>query len=266
MRIITWNMGCAFGWKYRSAHADAWRTVEDLNPDVALLQETGTLPDWVDRSRIIAVARNPGGAFHTVVYVRHGRGVQIPPVAGLAAMLGGQVVLAEIAEVAGSPIVVGSVHTRTGPPAEPELGMFAALSVEERTQLALPEDSGSWNATIIQSAIAAATSSGRFVIGGDFNLAWRFDEVDSGLPRHWAAAQFRAMRDAGWRRPHLKFHAGEERTFFRGSRELFQLDHFFTDQMTYDAATRCEVIRLDELGRLSDHAPLLLEIDGGAVA
>ncbi len=177
-------------------------------------------------------------------------------------MLGGQAVIANVESHSGSTTVVASVHARTGPPKDPELAMFNALSGEVRSELRLPNDAGSWNAAIILAVVARAAARTPFIAGGDFNLAWRFDETASGRPDpYWASAQFKAIRERGWRRPHLKFHAGEERTLFRGPNEIYQLDHFFTDAETYRASTRCDVVSMDDLGGLSDHAPLLLEIE-----
>lgn len=259
-------MGCAFGNEYRQSHDEAWRRVEQLDPDVALLQECGVIPEWVDPSRIASRPRNEGGRFHTIVYARRGTIQALNPDPILAPMLAGQAVMAEVNLDGASPILFASVHARTGSPEGVDRSHFDALADDERARLALPADTGSWNATSIYTAIARAATQQRTIVGGDFNLAWRFDETD-GAPRFWAAAQFRAMRELGWRRPHLKFHAGEERTLFRKDRphELFQLDHFFTDAQTYAAATSCEVVQIEDLERLSDHAPLMLAVDNEAM-
>lgn len=156
-------------------------------------------------------------------------------------------------------MVVASVHTIPGRPSGWQGPAFDALPPE--LSAGLPKDRGSWNAHIILDAIARSSSGGRFILGGDFNVAWRFDETDK-VPSHWAGDQFRAMRERGWRRPHLKFHAGEERTLFRHDHELFQLDHFFVDELTYGISTGCDVLDLEDQSRLSDHAPLALQVEG----
>lgn len=261
MRVLTWNMGCAYGGTYHAGHPEAWRRLESLEPDVALLQEVLAVPDWVDPAHIIAEPRNTGGRFRTLVYVRGGSCNRVAPHPVLGPLLGGQVVIAEVAGFSEMPILMASVHTRTGPPRDPERSMFDALTPEEKSQLRLPKDSGSWNASLILAEVERVARDRQFVAGGDFNLAWRFDETQGGSTRYWASEQFKAMRNEGWRRPHLKFHAGEERTFFRHPHELLQLDHYFTDEGTYRAATRCDVMYFEDLNQLSDHAPLLLEID-----
>jgi hypothetical protein len=65
----------------------------------------------------------------------------------------------------------------------------------------------------------------------------------------------------------MKFHVGEEQTFFRAGRptEMYQLDHYLTDEQTYGTATRCDVVQLENRAALSDHAPLLLETNAAGV-
>lgn len=259
MRIMTWNMGCAFqGSKYRRAHGEAWNRLEELDPDVAFLQEVSHIPESIDTARVVSAPRNQDGTYQTVVYSRRGSLRRLMPSPVLAPALMGQAVLAEPANSSSTkPIVLASVHTVTGhPQAVMELA-FEALPPDVKARF--PGDRGSWNAHVILEAVAQSTSGGRFIVGGDFNLAWRFDETDKSR-RYWASDQFRAMRDKGWLRPHLKFHAGEERTLFRRENEFFQLDHFFVDQDTYDNSTSCDVLHLEDQDRLSDHAPLMLTV------
>ena len=70
---------------------------------------------------------------------------------------------------------------------------------------------------------------------------------------------------AGWRAVHPKFHAGEQRTLFRpGKDEAFQWDHIFCDGKPWDAATACDVLHVPHQHELSDHAPLVFDLDGGS--
>lgn len=255
-------MGCGYGSRYKANHAQAWREIEALDPDVALLQEVLRVPESIDPSRVERAPRNRAGTFQTVVYVRRGSLVRIEPEPTLSPVVGGQVVLAEVTGLSISPVVVASIHTLTGAPEKQAQEAFNALPDSVRGLL--PEDRGSWNAAVILRSVAQHTRDRRFVVGGDLNLAWRFDEVQGGKTSYWASEQFRALRSEGWRRCHLKFHAGEERTLFRRPDELYQLDHLFADAETYGAATCCDVLQLDDLQELSDHAPLVLEIESEA--
>ena len=231
MRIITWNMGCAYPGRYRAAHAEAWGQVEALDPDIALLQEVDQVPDSVDQDTVVCSPRDREGGSHTVVYARRGTVTMLGPEPDLAPALLGQALITEVAGLTPEPLVMVSVQ---------------ALA-------------GSWNTQIILDAVTGVSANREFVVGGDFNLAWRFEETQHS---HSASDQFKAMRDQGWLRPHLKFHAGEQRTLFDGMDQLYQLDHFFVDHRTLQRSTRCDVVNLDEQDRLSDHAPLLLEVEG----
>jgi endonuclease/exonuclease/phosphatase family metal-dependent hydrolase len=259
MRFVTWNMGCGFGGAYKPAHLEAWAETEALDPDVALLQEVMSVPESVDPSRVVGAPQYPGGRFHTIVYVRRGSVRLAEADAVLAPVLGGQAVIAEVSDSSGGPVVLASVHVRTGVPSWESLLLFDALPDELRNRL--PPNQGLWNPTVVVNAIAGRVRGRRFVIGGDFNTAWRFDETQGNATGYWASEQFRAIRDRGWRRCHLKFHAGEERTLFRRPNAIYQLHHFFADDDTYRAASRCDVVHLENLERLSDHAPVILEIE-----
>jgi endonuclease/exonuclease/phosphatase family metal-dependent hydrolase len=260
MRVITWNMGCAYERsKYRANHAEAWSRIERLDPDVALLQEVGYIPQSIDPERVVATPRNPDSTFLTVVYARRGKVVRLLTDPSLSTVVRGQAVVAEVSGASVHPVVFASVHTLTGlPSAEAKLA-FEALATDGRLQLST--DTGSWHPQVILQAVDQHVGGRRFVVGGDFNVAWRFDEEQGSEGGYWASAQFQAARSKGWRRCHLKFHAGEERTFFRGARELYQLDHIFADKITYDAASRCDVLQMEDQDRLSDHAPMILEVE-----
>lgn len=67
----------------------------------------------------------------------------------------------------------------------------------------------------------------------DLNIAWGMDALyDSKHGMYGSGLLFTRARDAGWWRCHLKFHAGEEQTFFRPGQpgQMYQLDHIFSDR------------------------------------
>jgi len=125
----------------------------------------------------------------------------------------------------------------------------------------------SWSGTqlrpldLILSDLSPMTSGRRFVIGGDFNASVRFDDYYRAGSRGSAFTKwFLKAKDAKWRAAHPKFHAGEQRTLFRPGRdEPYQLDHFFTDDQTWDSLTGCDVIAVPYLNEFTDHAPLAME-------
>jgi endonuclease/exonuclease/phosphatase family metal-dependent hydrolase len=261
MRLISWNMGCAFpGSSYMPRHERAWRTLLELEPDIALLQEARP-PEWVatDGSIVVGRPRNDRGSFQTLIWSRGRRLHRVETSAELAPLIQGQVIVGETVDNSGQPLLVASLHAKTGTwPQEP----FAALSQGVRDLL--PSSRYVWHSDVMLAEARQTFGSRRFVAAGDLNMASRMDAIyDSNSPMWGSGLWFAQARDAGWMRCHLKFHAGEEQTFFRPGREneqMYQLDHIFADAVTYAAATRCEVLSFDALDEMSDHAPMLLEL------
>ena len=259
MRIVTWNMGCAFGHKYRRGHLDAWSYLKDLNPDLAMLQEVGELPSWVAEDQVISAPRNQGGNFSTVLYSKTGGLVPVSPPPELADLLDGQAVMGLFQIGSTRPSLVASVHAKTG---LIDQSFLQHLPTDIRQWFPEAADRESWHMDVILAAVEATRRQyRRLVVAGDFNLALRLDEIHGPGPTYWGSGQyFDWARRCGWRRAHLKFHAGEQRTFFRKPTQLYQLDHFFVDEATYKTVDACDVLVPPRLEDLSDHAPLSMSL------
>lgn len=267
MRLVTWNMGCAFpGSGYMAHHERAWRALMDLDPDVALLQEARP-PEWVTNNgaSVVGRPRNDGGSFHTLIWSRNRKLQPLETSMELVTLIQGQMVAAETTDDLGRPLLVASLHAQTGAwPQEP----FAALS--KRVRDLLPEGRDIWQQDVMLAEARQAFGERPFVAAGDMNVASRMDDIHGRRSPMWGSGQwFARARDAGWLRCHLKFHAGEEQTFFRPGKEreqMYQLDHFFADPSTYDSAVRCDVLAPANLAEMSDHAPMELELHQRTVA
>jgi endonuclease/exonuclease/phosphatase family metal-dependent hydrolase len=101
----------------------------------------------------------------------------------------------------------------------------------------------------------------RFIVSGDWNTARLFDEM---YPGKWPEAGpdfFAATASWGWSESLRKFHQHEIRTYLDPESAPYELDHLFTDDRLNAALTRCDVIEEPALRELSDHAPLIAEID-----
>jgi endonuclease/exonuclease/phosphatase family metal-dependent hydrolase len=48
MRLITWNMGCAYGSRYKQSNPRTWQQLLAWQPDIALVQETLHPGDHLD--------------------------------------------------------------------------------------------------------------------------------------------------------------------------------------------------------------------------
>ncbi|MCC6877067.1 MAG: hypothetical protein IT378_22370, partial [Sandaracinaceae bacterium] len=148
-------------------------------------------------------------------------------------------------ETASGPVTAVSVHVSTGDDQEDRLTKFADVCAE----LGRAE---------------------RMIVGGDFNAARLFDEVYPG--QHDFGAFFDGMERRGLCDCHWRFHGQEKQTFWRkGSVRPYQDDHLFVSETLAPHVRRCAVVD-DELvasgnpptavaRMLSDHGPVLLEID-----
>jgi exonuclease III len=251
VRVVTWNMG---GVTYRGKQGRAWSQVMAWDPDVALLQEVYR-PDRLDEHLWSWTPYEGIPDRGTLIYSKDGL-TSVETTGQFHTAVSGQVTLAEV-QLDGAPILFASVHAVT-----------SAVSAHLLDGLDTA-DVSSWGGKSIYSLdliladVSAATRGRRFVIGGDFNAALRYDlfhrysSVGSGYTR-W----FMKARDAGWRAAHPKFHSGEERTLFRKGLpegENHQVDHLFTDDTTWDQLTRCDVLHVPYLNEFTDHAPLAME-------
>jgi len=51
VRVVTWNMGCSYGNRYRSSQARTWPQFLAWYPDVGLVQETMNPSEWLPGRR-----------------------------------------------------------------------------------------------------------------------------------------------------------------------------------------------------------------------
>ena len=101
----------------------------------------------------------------------------------------------------------------------------------------------------------------RILIGGDFNAARRWDEV---YHRKMCTKFFDKMNAAGFGEPHWDTKHEEVQSFWGGrTQEKQQDDHFFISKAWSERVLSCNVIDNEVVRRLSDHGPIVLELDVG---
>ena len=225
MKIITWNLGY---WQFKHHHMDAWTYLRDeLEPDIALLQEVCPPPLEDGEALLFEEIRNGWG---TALY---GKGVSLNKVslegypgrvaAALVQMQGEQVFYA------------ASVH---------------APIIERRVFPHLDN---------IFDGIEAAFSKGTFVIGGDLNSARLAEKV---WPGYGHGPFFERIDHGRFFDCCRKFHPKEIQTFFRpGQIHPFQDDHLFASADLADRVVACDTIHNEMTRKVSDHIPLVAEID-----
>jgi endonuclease/exonuclease/phosphatase family metal-dependent hydrolase len=225
MKIVTWNLGY---WQFRKHHADAWAYLRDeLKPDIALLQEVcpPTLEDG--ESLLFEEVYNGWG---TALY---GKGVSFDRIT--LEEYPSRVAAARVQTSGGQSLCVASIH---------------APIIENRVFPHLDH---------IVDEIESVFSQGTFIVGGDLNSARLAEEVWPG----YGHGPFFERIDAGrFFDCHRKFHSEEIRTYFRsGQVHPFQDDHLFVSADLADRVVACEVIHNETTRRVSDHIPLVAEID-----
>lgn len=266
MRLVCWNMRRA------SKVSTAWDYLEELNPDVALLQEVGAIPTSLT-SRYATALEAPTGRtgraqrFHTALLVRGEIGPRIklsspwPWVDDELATFRGNL-LAHEASVAGRRFRVLSAYSPAWP-VDP-----ARLSGVDVSQVKLQFSSKVWVTELLWAALAHAPPTMPWIVGGDLNSSETFDTMWKGGPhgngeilsRMRALGLFECLRGDGPLVP-----------TFRNPREgyvVHQLDRLFVDRRITPALRTCTTGSHERVfgGRLSDHLPIIADFDGSAIA
>jgi endonuclease/exonuclease/phosphatase family metal-dependent hydrolase len=247
-------MGCGYGHAYGSTHDDAWRYLLGIT-DVALVQEA-VPPDWLDADDYVFEPKYPDQSWGTAVVARglRPRRVQTGDEQRWLPKMPGAAVIADI-DINGRPTRFVSMHPRAEATDEGFTGDADLTGIKPAYHSrAFPVD-------LVHSDLTPLLREHSFVAAGDLNSALRFDFVRGRNSEVFGNADlFQKFRDHGWRDGHLKFHAGEERTFFRGDQN-YMLDHLYVDDALYAALRSCDVLAYDEVSQYSDHAPLAATID-----
>ena len=234
MRIVTWNMGCGPRVsQYRRSHNEAWEyLVKELRPDVAMVQEA--LVSNLEEAR----------SSHTVTVCRLGPSV----VAGTA-------VLTRALETATAPTIAVSEHTyAVTTKVNTAAGAFTAVSVH-----VYPGEEHHADLERLVELLRATLRGRRVLVGGDFNAARRFDAVYGGQKHQ---RFFTAMERAGFHEAHWGVHGREVQSFWgRQTKESYQDDHFFLSSEWQARVRSCDVVDNESVRRLSDHGPVVLELD-----
>ena len=226
MRILTWNLGY---WQHSSQHDKAWDYLcNDIKPDIALLQEVKP-PSWLPRSTIVfeEINRGWGTAIYTPSFsLSRGYFSNYPGRVALASTTLNGVFSLLIASIH-APIINGRVFPHLN-------SIFTELESK-----------------------AHARSS---VIGGDLNSARLAEKV---WPGHGHGPFFERI-DTGdpWIDCCRRFHQTEVQTFFRDNcLHPFQDDHIFASPDLSGCITSCSVIDNGLTRSVSDHIPLVVELD-----
>ena len=229
VRVVTWNLGF---WLYRTHHDAAWRHLRDvLQPDIALLQEVREVSLAAGEARVFQRVTRSWG---TAIVARHGSLTPIEIPVDLGGRTG-YVIGARWHRSGEEDLVVVSVHA-------PIIGGRVFPYLDR-----------------IFSAIKLAVGDHNAIVGGDLNTARLAEKVWPGYGHgeFWAQVERGPFVDC-----FRKFHAEERQTVFRPRAvHAFQDDHLFASREVAARVRSCDAVDCEETRRVSDHIPLLAELD-----
>lgn len=264
VRVVSWNLGYwtpGCGFNTVANRQAVWEYLADLGPDVVLAQEcrpedavtkAGGFDDYV-----VVGAIPPRWTACSVVVARRDLAPTPAERPGLLLeRLSGYVALAEIRLPGSEQCLLGSVH------APAKLIPPEWVSDAERARIGRPETGEVWhNDAAVAAVEPLAACCAAFVVGGDFNTCRSYDDHPTFGQVPNCRSWFERRQDGGWFDAMRRFHPDELRTYLKPGTGSYELDHVFTNGGLYGRITECRVL---DAGGLSDHAPLLIELDLGS--
>jgi endonuclease/exonuclease/phosphatase family metal-dependent hydrolase len=256
VKIMCWNLGHAAG-RWRDdpdLHDRAWHWIAAVDPDLAFLQETQP-PEWArERWEILTL---PHSFWASALVTK--RGSQVIPVVlpprGVIERAGSFHATAEVELPDGDRLFVASVHA--SPHEAPPWGCRPF----RRSAIARASVGKPWWNDVAFAGFRDLVVGRRFLIAGDWNTSRWLDK--NGAPEPAGAEFFDRAAGAGWVELSLDADGREGKTWYGSTNPRFcQLDHVFADSET---AATVRSFRIDphpvEAFGLSDHAPMILELD-----
>lgn len=234
MHIVTWNMGCGpRASQFRKSHNEAWDyLLLELRPDVVFVQEA--LVSKLEKAQraysVVVCNLSPDVSAGTAVLVR---GLQVTTAASIPVSPHTYTATTGIKTAAG-PLTLVSVHVYPGKDQHADLKRIVDL-------------------------LGSTSAEEPILIGGDFNAARHFDEVHGGNKYR---TFFAAMESVGFQDVHWSIHGREIQSFWgRQTTEPYQDDHFFISEAWSQHIRSCNIIDNEVVRRVSDHGPVIMELD-----
>jgi endonuclease/exonuclease/phosphatase family metal-dependent hydrolase len=224
VKLATWNLGF---WQFRRTHDEAWAYLrEEICPDIALLQEVKPPKCRLNEALVFQPVHREWG---TAVYARG-----LPLQELLISRYPGRVAVA-ITQVHASELALASVH---------------APIINGRVFPHLD---------FIFNELETVLKNRATIVGGDLNSA-RLCEVV--WPGYGHGPFFERIERGPFVDCHWKFHRKEVQTYFRkNSPHPWQDDHIFASPDVVEKFVCCTVLDNSVTRRLSDHIPLIAEIE-----
>ena len=253
MRVVSWNLARNTTSRSNAVHDRAWHFLAALDPDVALVQEA-VPPSWIQSAWDIIKA--PSHYWGSAILAKPAlRLTALSPERETYWDRQGYLASGTVTLPDARALFVGSVHAP----------LMKALSAEylagydpEAIKLPSYRTAAYYD---VPYAIYKERVPEHFLVSGDWNISpvlWDQHHSNS----HQSEFFDRARQD-GWVDCYRQFHSDEGRTWFRRTDRPYQMDHAFCDPTVALALRSCEIEAYPaEKLRVSDHAALLLELEG----
>jgi endonuclease/exonuclease/phosphatase family metal-dependent hydrolase len=256
MKILCWNLGFAAGRRREdpSLHDRAWHWIAAVDPDMAFLQETEP-PTWTrERWEVLTL---PHSAWASALVARHGLTLHPAalPVGGVLERAESYLATAQLELTTSERLFVSSVHTSARP--APKWGHPGY----ERTAIARASVGEPWWNDVMFAGCRELLEGRRFLLAGDWNTSRWLDS--NGVAAPSGQEFFDRAAVAGWVELSLDANGREGKSWYGSTNpRVSQPDHVFADATTAASlrSFRIDPYPVDAHG-LSDHAPLILELD-----
>lgn len=254
LKIITWNTRRIY-----SNNIDFWNYFNEINPDIALLQEVKELPileEYSSYSVFPLTSHDTNQKFQTVILVRG-------KIIGDIELKTDKEWINELLEKYKGNIVAKKIFVK-----DKEINLINVYSPAWPIQVSpkidlkgvkLINNMELWLADILRYALKNVNQNDNWIIGGDFNLSETFDyPINKGNKEY-----LDGMRDLGFIECLTTFNGRLIPTFKNPVDKCInhQIDHLFVSTILKDKLIDCRVGEQIVFERnMSDHLPIIAEL------
>ena len=262
MRVITWNC------RRSTKEKDIWKHLQELSPDIILLQEVSSFPNWIENNYIYKYEKsntknNTKQRFGNLL-VHNGENMQEIKLLTELAWVNKEIkkfkgnLLSYKIKLKSNTLNLISVYN----PAWPLNNNL--LNQEQISSVKLTQNKKLWLADLLWFALKNNINPTEYyIIGGDFNLSTTFDSW--GKNPRGNQEYLNRMRGIGLIEC-LKEFTGRLTPTFKNpgnGKILHQIDHLFVTANLYTKINDCHVgdASLIYGNKLSDHLPIIADFN-----
>lgn len=238
-----------------TGHTNAWRWLNDLDVDIALVQEAVRTDQAVAHWDSVIWSSKYGRNWGSAVLTRgmSYRAWEVPTTCPWLRAVGGAACVAEPEEPGG--LWLASIHSSAGSWKETELPSLPSLDGIARCSA---DGSELWEIEVVAHELRDVLRDKPFIVGGDLNSSLTFDKNYGGRENE---VLFANLAGSGYVDLRPRHELDEVQTYFKPGAHPYQLDHVYADTGTEVRVTSWEVLTDVAAGLgLSDHAPILITL------